>query len=488
MIRRCVSVFLCLFALPAVVLACTCSQSAPGKCQRLSTDGVVFLGTVTAIHAVPSSPPASGASAGEASASADSQSDGASTPIFRYRFHVDERFAGPVTSTIDVFTGGDDGDCGYRFKSGGQYLVFTHEGADGRLYSTICDGTRTAADARALIPQLRAIRDGQHVASVFGIVRQVDPPFLDPPDAPDPPLGHVSIHLRSRWDRFETGTNGEGVYSLYDVHAGTYAFSARVPARMELTERNLSDGLKPFTIPVGACYEYDVDALPTGEIRGSVLGPDGKPLPLASVELFRVGHYTPDRPGYWSFQGSKGAFVFDHVGRGRYIIVFNRTNSLNPNSPFPRTFYPGVRDLADAKPIVLREGERLLGLKLKLSSGIPTRRLRVRVKWSGARPLGAVTVMAQADHGDNPAARRIAPNLYEFSLLESARYTISAWQDLVPQHMPARLGGAARRGSSCAVPARLSAPPVAVTATGASLEQITLTFPSLGCGKIASSQ
>jgi hypothetical protein len=479
--RWCVSVFLCLLGFPALVFACTCSQSAPGKCQGLSTDGVVFLGTVTGIYAVPSSSAASGASAATP-ASADSRSDGDSTPIFRYHFRVDERFAGPVTSSIDIFTGGDDGDCGYRFKSGGQYLVFTHEGADGRLYSTICDGTRTASDARALLPQLRAMRGGQHVASVFGIVRQVDPPFLDPPDEPDPPLPHVSIHLRSRWDRFETGTNAEGVYSLYDVHAGTYSFSAHVPTRMELTERNLASGLKAFTIPAGACYEYDVDALPTGEIRGSVLGPDGKPLPLASVELFRVGHFTPDRPGYWSFQGSEGAFNFAHVGRGRYILVFNRPNSLNPNSPYPRTFYPGVRDLADAKPIVLRDGQRLLNIKLKLSSGIPTRRLRVRVKWSGARPLGTVTVMAKADHGDNPAARRVAPDLYEFSLLDSSSYTVSAWQDLVPQRL------AARRGRSCAVPARIDAPPTDVTPAGAPLEQITLTLPSPGCGKIARSQ
>lgn len=477
--RWCFSVFLCLFGFPALLFACTCSQSAPGKCQGLSTDGVVFLGTVTSIHAVPSA--ASSASA-DTPASADSQSDGASAPVFRYHFRVDERFSGPVTSSIDIFTGGDDGDCGYRFKSGGQYLVFTHEGADGRLYSTICDGTRSAADARALLPQLRAMRDGQHVASVFGIVRQVDPPFLDPPDAPDPPLGRVSIHLRSRWDRFETGTDTQGVYSLYDVHAGTYLFSARVPARMELTERNLANGLKPFTIPAGACYEYDVDALPTGEIRGSVVGPDGKPLPLASVELFRAGHFTADRPGYWSFQGSQGVFDFGHVGRGRYILVFNRPNALNPNSPFPRTFYPGVRDLAGAKPIVLNDGERLLHLKLKLSSGLPTRRLRVRVKWSGARPLGTVTVTAKARHGDNPAARLIAPDVYEFSLLDSSSYTVSAWQDLVPQHI------AARRGSSCYVPARIDAPPVSLTPAGAPLEQITLTFPRLDCGKIARSQ
>jgi hypothetical protein len=478
-LRGCASVLLLLLGIPAAVLACTCSQSAPGKCAGLPPGGVVFLGTVTGIYAVPSAAAASPAGASESDPSAaNSRPDSSSAPMYRYHFRIDERFAGPSSSTIDIYTGGDDGDCGYRFKNGSQYVVFTHEGADGRLYSTICDGTRPAADARALIPQLRAMRDGGRVASVFGMIRQVDPPFLDPPDAPDPPLSNVTIHLRSRWDRFETGTDGNGVYSLYDVHPGTYSFSAHLPEHMELSEHNLANGLPPFELASGACYEYDVDALPTGEIRGSVLGPNGKPLPVASVELYRAGNFSADHPGLWSFQGSKGVFDFEHIGPGRYIVVFNRPNSLNPNSPYPRTFYPGVEQLRRAKPIILKDGQHLLHLKLKLSRGLPTRRLRVHVKWSGTRPRGTITVMAQAEHGDNPSAHFVAADLYEFTLLNSSNYSISAWQDLLPQHIPTRRGSPA-----CVVPARINAPPVNVAAADA-VEEITLTFPSLDCGKI----
>lgn len=468
-----------LLGFPAAVLACTCSQSAPGKCPGLAPGGVVFLGTVTGAYVVPASAPAAGAA--DTPSSANSPVDGpAVTPIIRYHFRVQERFSGPQVSSIDIFSGGDDGDCGYRFQTGKQYLVFTHEGADGRLYSTICDGTRPAADARALIPQLRAMRAGQRVASVFGIVRRVDPPFLDPPDAADPPVANVTVHLRSRWDRFETATDAHGVYSLYDVHPGVYMFSARLPARMELTPHNLATGLHPFDLAAGACFEYDVDALPTGEIRGSVLAPDGKPLSLASVELYREGSYSEDRPGLWSFQGSNGVFDFDHVGPGRYLLVFNRRDRLDPNLPYSRAFYPGVSELSGARPIVLKDGQRLLHLKMRLSRGIPTRRLRVRVRFLGERPRGTITVMAQANRGDNPAARRLAPDLYEFTLLDSAVYTVSGWEDLVPQHIPARRGQ-----PSCAAPARINAPSVSIGATRAPLEQITLTFPRPACGQMA---
>jgi hypothetical protein len=479
-LRWLATAFLLLLAIPAAVRACTCSPSSPGKCQGLQPGGTVFLGTVTGAVSVPAPAPSSGESASDPSAAANSQPQNADATIDRYQFRVDERFSGPDTATIEVFSGGEDGDCGYHFKKGAQYLVFTHEGSDGRLYSTICDGTRPAADALALIPQLRAMRDGQRVASVFGILRRVDPPFLDPPDALDPPLGHVTVHLHSRYDRFETATDADGVYSLYDVHAGVYHFSAHLPARMELTERNLAVGLPPFKIPSGACFEYDVDALPTGHIRGSVVGPDGKPLPLASVELYRENHYAADRPGLWGFQGAKGVFDFDHVGPGSYILVFNRTNQLDPNAPFPRAFYPGVADLSDAEPITVKSGQELLHLKMRLSNSLPTRLLRVRVRWSGARPRGTVTVMARADRGDNPAAREVAAGLYEFTLLDSAGYTVSAWQDLVPQRIPTRRGAPA-----CAVPARIDAPPVTVSPSAARIEQITLTFVSPGCDKPA---
>ena len=141
---------------------------------------------------------------------------------------------------------------------------------------------------------------------------------------PDDPLPNIKLKLRSKDDRFATSTDGNGIYTFYDVHAGQYQFTANLPVRMELTQKTLNGPLPTFKIPNGACYEYNVDALPTGRIHGSVRGPDGKPLANASVELYRAGAYDDSRPGLWGFQGPKGDFEFDHVGPGEYILVFNR--------------------------------------------------------------------------------------------------------------------------------------------------------------------
>jgi hypothetical protein len=244
-----------------------------------------------------------------------------------------------------------------------------------------------------------------------------------------------------------------------------------------LTQKSLSGGLPPFRIPDGACYEYDVDALPTGHIRGSVLGESGRPLGVASVELYRVGNYSDLQPGLWSFQGSTGFFDFDHVGSGEYIIVFNRANRMDPNSPFPREFYPGAADVTDARAVTLKDGQQLTKINLKLKNGYPTRLLRVHLKWTGSRPAGSVTVMAKADQGENPAAQEIGDGLYQFTLFRSGSYTISSWEDLTPP----------RPGENphpdCTIPARIETPPAVVSGGDISVKEIDLTYESPACTK-----
>jgi len=478
MIRHAIlAMFLILFFLPDGISACTCSKAPPGACAGLQSDDVVFIGTVVKIENVGpeagSEPSASDAASVTGSAPASD-----ATPVTRYHFKIDEKFAGPDVTEIDVFSGGDDSDCGYTFQKGSQYIVFTQQETEGRLFATICNGTRPSSDGRALIPQLRAMRNHQQIASVFGVLRRSDPPLLAPADDPDDPLPSIKLKLRSKYDRFATSTGPDGVYTFYDVHAGEYHFSATLPARMELSERTLPGALPPFKIPNDACYEYNVDALPLGKIRGSVLGPDQKPLRVASVELYRAEKFKDTEPGLWGFQGSKGEFEFDHVGPGDYVLVFNRLNREDPNSPYPRAFFPGVGNQSEMTIITLKDGEQLLKADIQVSGGYPTRSVRVQLKWRDGRPPGEVTVMAKASKGENPAAQRIGEGIYDFTLLQSARYTISGWEDLDPQRLSQRRGK-----ETCAIPARIDADSVTIDGADTETSQITLTFPSITCEK-----
>jgi hypothetical protein len=151
-------------------------------------------------------------------------------------------------------------------------------------------------------------------------------------------------------------------------------------------------------------------------------------------------------------------------------------NRQDPNSPFPRSFYPGVTEQSEAKFIRMKDGQQLLNANIKLREGFPTRKLKVQLKWKDGRPLGEVTVKAQAEQGGNPAARKLGDGLYEFTLLESARYTFSAWEDLDPQHASQRHGD-----TSCAIPARIDSDAITVDGADQDAKSITLTFAPPSC-------
>jgi len=494
---------LCLLVLttPAGSWACACSPSPPGRCPGLQKEDTVFLGTVMEVELLHSQAPLQPAAGSDEAAATDAAavsgtSGAAPIAVTRYRFHVDENFSGANSAELEVFSGGDDADCGFRFRKGAQYVVFPRKSDDARLFATICSDTRLASEAQALVPQLRAMRDGQRVASVFGVIRRADPPMLGPPDkiTDDPPgdppgsakgaLPNIPLKLRSRFDRFATSTDENGVYSFYDVHAGEYYLTATTPARTELSLKSLPGALPPLKLPAGACHEYDIDALPTGHIRGSVLGPDAKPLPLAAVELYRVGHYDDAQAGLWGFQGAKGVFDFDHLGPGTYVLVFNRLNLKDPNAPFPRSFYPGAADITEAEPIVLKDGQQLLHVNVKLGNSFPTRQLQVRLKWNGAPPPGSIVVMAKALHGINPAVRKISDALYEVTLLEDVTYNISAFEELSvgrAVRRATRARGASHANADCAPPARIETPPAEVDVSSSTPREITLAFLDPGC-------
>jgi hypothetical protein len=72
-------------------------------------------------------------------------------------FRVHTVWKGPETSRVRVSTGGGDGDCGYHFIAGIEYLVFAHRGVSDSLQTSICSRTKQASgeavdDLKALGP------------------------------------------------------------------------------------------------------------------------------------------------------------------------------------------------------------------------------------------------------------------------------------------------------------------------------------------------
>ena len=119
-----------ILGLPHGALACTCAQPASVQ-EGLKQADAVFLGLVERFELKGTGRIAT--------------------------FHVRTVWKGPEASHLYVATGGGDGDCGYHFIAGIEYLVFAHRGASDSLQTSICSRTKQASgeavdDLKALGP------------------------------------------------------------------------------------------------------------------------------------------------------------------------------------------------------------------------------------------------------------------------------------------------------------------------------------------------
>ena len=76
-------------------------------------------------------------------------------------FRVRRVWKGPEERRIQVATGGGDGDCGYHFIVGVEYLVFARQGAWNTLQTNIC--TRTKQASGEAVDDLKALGPGTPV-------------------------------------------------------------------------------------------------------------------------------------------------------------------------------------------------------------------------------------------------------------------------------------------------------------------------------------
>ena len=76
--------------------------------------------------------------------------------MLRVTLRVDRAWKGVESRTVEVITGTGGGDCGFPFRRGKSYLVYTHRMGAGSLSAGICGRTaelaRASADIRALGP------------------------------------------------------------------------------------------------------------------------------------------------------------------------------------------------------------------------------------------------------------------------------------------------------------------------------------------------
>jgi len=347
-----------------------------------------------------------------------------------YKFHVTEAFRGVTSDTFEVE--GVPGVSFTGFESGKQYLVFAYTFAlkDATKYHLArgCGFTRELKYAQAALEQVRAEKNGGRVASVYGMLMRTFPETLRWDETYERGLPGVVVRLQSGSKSYTSKTDENGVYEFERLPAGIYQVSADLPPDLALGDRISDRPELSFELPRDSSFQYDLDALPTGRIRGRVVGPDGKPLAVTSVELYRADFFAPDRQGAFGSQVDGRPFDFSRLPPGDYVVVFNRQNFTSPDAPFHRTFYPGAPDVQGATSIHLSDGQQISDADIHVKDPIPTRAITVQLHWDGRTTAEYYPpqVTVAASDLQNPIALNVGPDTYSVNLFLTVRYTLRA--------------------------------------------------------------
>lgn len=421
---KAVCCFAVLFMLLCAERAAACRCFAGGTpCEAYGRSSAVFLGTVLSKEERKVEP---------RRREREGENRGEYVPPVTYRFAVQESFGGIEGGEVEVVTGMGGGDCGYRFVQGAQYVVYAHrDPRSGRLSTSICSRTRPVADASEDLVFLRGLTNRTLGVTLQGGVHKADysgsaekPPF-------DKRLAGLPLVVEGEGLRRELKTDAEGRYQLAGLKAGTYTVKVTLPDEL-FTYR----AEEKVTITERGCGNASFFVADNGRISGKVLDSEGQPVPKIVLEVRRAEEADAERRTYHNFVSTdeEGNFVIQPLKPGGYIIGVRLDGISFPDAVsnrYPRVFYPGVSELADATPITVgRAGEHVTERVLRLPPRLTERSIEGTVVLADGRPAENANVgyqeLSASGNSSSYGAQTDARGRFTVKVYDGFTYLISA--------------------------------------------------------------
>lgn len=291
--------------------------------------------------------------------------------VFKGRLHVGDEI---------VFGQGGGGDCVWTFHEqfvGQQFLFYltrpenlgdwrpTEPGLWLGLQCSRSDGLKNVADDLLYLENLDKVQGRTRMS---GTVSDWSNSGLV--------VEGMKIRIIGQEQTYETKTNRDGVFEMYDLPPGKYLIEPEIPhgwridpfllQRSPSLVRNDHDAKgEPGAmkqVPVlleakkhaGVEIRFEID----NSARGRVIGPKGKPLKGVRVSILRPGKDE----GPLDYTDEEGRFEIRGIPRGEYVLVAEQIDK--PNKPVRKIFYPNVAERERATVITIGPGDMLENLDI----------------------------------------------------------------------------------------------------------------------------
>ena len=390
--------------------ACSCVGGSPA-CQAYWITDAVFDGTVTSVRRI------------ERTETIGTRQY--RIPEYVVRFDVREAWKGVETGPVEILSPDSGGMCGFDFKIGTRYLVFSHRrGTDGRLGVTICSLTREYNGFNNDITPFLASLSAPPPSGgrVFGSVTHSPGPF-----STSSTMAPLEVQVRLTGDgRTITTTSTGGEYEFKDVKPARYEIDIAMP-------EGYSFRGFPRTVDIAdprGCAKENAWATPTGRIAGRVVGPSG---PAGSVQVdIALADAKPDArgevPSVQVRSMPDGTFEASEIPPGRYTVGVNLRGTPTLSNRYGRVIYPG--DGSDGEVITMTPGQTADLGTFRIPAPLRAIKVTGTVTWRDGSPAANFPVFAQDLGPDGrrfagASARSGADGRFTMDLLEGRTYILT---------------------------------------------------------------
>ena len=315
---------------------CSCAMSGP-PCQMTWTADAVFSGTVMSITQI------------------EDELLGFRRQSLLVKMNVDRPFLKASPGPIEIVTGMDGGDCGYRFNVGVKYLVYAWK-SGGQLTTGICSRTRPLADAQEDLQYLSTINAPPNGGRVYGRINEWRRDPAEDRGVDYGPLQGITVSVRSARFARDVVTSADGRFEISNLPVGKSTISVVPPFGFEPSpfEREI-DIADPR-----ACSLVDITLQQLARASGVVVDRSGRAI--AGIEIDAVAAelaaFNPDQYQRPVKTDERGAFEFRDLPPGRYVFGINLTKE--PYKASQRgvpVFLPGTSVAGEATVFELKAGD-----------------------------------------------------------------------------------------------------------------------------------
>lgn len=220
-----------------------------------------------------------------------------------------------------------------------------------------------------------------------------------------PSFANIKIKIIGKNKVFETTTDKNGFYEIYDLPPGLYLIEPqfikgwKVDTSVLQYERRFSNKYYdagpitknriPLILEEKKHAGLDLLYVHSNAIGGKVLSPAGKPIANVCVRAVSKNELKEGRfRGQYAYTNTRGEFKINEVSPGEFTLMVNDDFEVTVRNPaFGILFYPGVSNYKSAGLISVDTGQFRNGVIIKIPRLEPLVKISGMFQYSNGTPV-----------------------------------------------------------------------------------------------------